>query len=78
VLYQQFEEAGTDLAQALTAKDAIAKKKAAMAPDVAKVRLLRLLFVIGEEGGFNSREGERTHEAWRAQKQDTRTQHNTT
>lgn len=35
-LYQQFEETGTDLAQALTQKDAIAKKKAAMPPDVAK------------------------------------------
>ncbi|KAL4448067.1 hypothetical protein ABPG75_005286 [Micractinium tetrahymenae] len=35
-LYQLFEEAGTDLAQALTAKEAIAKKKAAMCPDVAK------------------------------------------
>lgn len=33
---QLFEEAGTDLAQALTAKEAIAKKKAAMCPDVAK------------------------------------------
>lgn len=35
-LYQQFEEAGTDLAQAITSKDTIAKKKAAMCPDVAK------------------------------------------
>lgn len=33
---QLFEEAGTDLAQALTVKEAIAKKKAAMCPDVAK------------------------------------------
>ena len=32
---QLFEEVGTDLAQALTTKDAIAKKKA-MAPEVAK------------------------------------------
>lgn len=35
-LYQLFEEAGTDLAQALTAKEASARKKAAMCPDVAK------------------------------------------
>ncbi|PSC76929.1 diflavin flavo A [Micractinium conductrix] len=35
-VYQLFEEAGTDLAQALIAKDTIAKKKAAMNPDVAK------------------------------------------
>jgi flavin reductase (DIM6/NTAB) family NADH-FMN oxidoreductase RutF len=35
-VYQLFEESGTDLAQALTQKDAIAKKKAAMAPGVAK------------------------------------------
>jgi hypothetical protein len=34
-LLQLFEEVGTDLAQALTTKDAIAKKKA-MAPEVAK------------------------------------------
>lgn len=34
-LYQQFEEAGTDLAQMLTAKDVIAKKKAAMPNDIA-------------------------------------------
>lgn len=36
VTYQQFEEAGTDLAQALTQKDVIAKKKSAMSSDVAK------------------------------------------
>lgn len=35
-LYQLYEEAGTDLAQALSAKDTLAKQKAAMAPDVAK------------------------------------------
>ncbi|KAG7675217.1 hypothetical protein Ndes2526B_g08081 [Nannochloris sp. 'desiccata'] len=35
-LYQLFEESGTDLAQALSQKDAIAKKKAAMSPEVAK------------------------------------------
>ena len=35
-LYQLFEESGTDLAQVLTQKDAIAKKKAAMSPEVAK------------------------------------------
>lgn len=33
---QLYEEAGTDLAQALSAKDTLAKQKAAMAPDVAK------------------------------------------
>lgn len=33
---QLFEEAGTDLAQTLTAKEAIERKKAAMCPDVAK------------------------------------------
>ena len=33
---QLFEEAGTDLAQALTAKEAIERKKAAMCPEVAK------------------------------------------
>ena len=35
-MYQLFEESGTDLAQVLTQKDAIAKKKAAMSPEVAK------------------------------------------
>lgn len=35
-LYQLFEESGTDLAQALTQKDTIAKKKSAMSPEVAK------------------------------------------
>lgn len=34
--YQLFEECGTDLAQALTQKDSIAKKKSAMSGDVAK------------------------------------------
>ncbi len=33
---QLFEEAGTDLAQTLAAKEAIERKKAAMCPDVAK------------------------------------------
>jgi hypothetical protein len=33
---QLYEEAGTDLAQALAAKDVIARTKAAMCPDVAK------------------------------------------
>lgn len=33
---QLYEEAGTDLAQALTAKEVIERKKAAMCPDVAK------------------------------------------
>ena len=33
---QGFEEAGTDLAQALVAKEAMAKKRAAMSNDVAK------------------------------------------
>jgi flavorubredoxin len=35
-VYQLYEEAGTDLAQALAAKDVIARTKAAMCPDVAK------------------------------------------
>ncbi|KAI7837261.1 hypothetical protein COHA_008875 [Chlorella ohadii] len=35
-VYQLFEEAGTDLAQTLAAKEAIERKKAAMCPDVAK------------------------------------------
>ncbi|KAI8476040.1 MAG: flavoprotein [Monoraphidium minutum] len=48
VLYQQFEEAGTDLAQALTAKDAIARKKAAMPADIAKAvgRLSSGLYIV--------------------------------
>ena len=33
---QRYEEAGTDLAQALTLKDATTKRKAAMSADVAK------------------------------------------
>lgn len=46
--YQQFEEAGTDLAQLLTQKDVIAKKKAGMAPEVAKslARLSTGLYVV--------------------------------
>ena len=46
--YQAFEEAGTDLAQALTAKDAMAKKKAAMAPGVARAlgRLSSGLYIV--------------------------------
>lgn len=48
VLYQQFEEAGTDLAQALTAKDTIARKKAAMPADIAKAlgRLSSGLYIV--------------------------------
>ncbi|GAX73438.1 hypothetical protein CEUSTIGMA_g890.t1 [Chlamydomonas eustigma] len=47
-LYQGFEEAGTDLAQALIAKDSIAAKKAAMPADVAKAlaRLSSGLYVV--------------------------------
>jgi len=47
-LYQQFEEAGTDLAQALTAKDVIARKKQAMSADVAKAlaRISSGLYVV--------------------------------
>mmetsp|Transcript_9557 Transcript_9557/g.20353 ORF Transcript_9557/g.20353 Transcript_9557/m.20353 type:complete len:623 (+) Transcript_9557:94-1962(+) len=47
-LYQGFEEAGTDLAQSLTAKEVIAKKKAAMCPDVAKAiaRISSGLYVV--------------------------------
>ena len=47
-LYQAFEEAGTDLAQALTSKDAIAQKKAAMSPDIAKsiARISSGLYVV--------------------------------
>ncbi|KXZ42718.1 hypothetical protein GPECTOR_122g459 [Gonium pectorale] len=46
--YQLFEEEGTDLAQALTAKETIARKKAAMGPDVAKAlaRLSSGLYVV--------------------------------
>ena len=45
---QGFEEAGTDLAQALTSKAAMAKKKAAMGPEVAKAlaRLSSGLYVV--------------------------------
>ena len=35
-LYQQFEEAGTDLAQSIISKENIAKKKASMSPEIAK------------------------------------------
>jgi len=47
-LYQKFEEAGTDLAQLLTAKDAIAKKKAAMPADLARAmgRLSSGLYIV--------------------------------
>lgn len=50
-LYQQFEEAGTDLAQMLTAKDAIAKKKAAMPPDMAKAigRLSTGIYIVSAQ-----------------------------
>ncbi|KAG2499462.1 hypothetical protein HYH03_002409 [Edaphochlamys debaryana] len=46
--YQLFEEEGTDLAQALTAKESIARKKAAMGPEVAKAlaRLSSGLYVV--------------------------------
>lgn len=45
---QEFEEVGTDLAQALTQKESIAKKKAAMPADVAKAlaRLSSGLYVV--------------------------------
>jgi hypothetical protein len=45
---QMFEEAGTDLAQALTQKDAMAKKKSAMPADVAKAlaRVSSGLYVV--------------------------------
>ncbi|MEW5306825.1 MAG: hypothetical protein WDW36_009263 [Sanguina aurantia] len=47
-VYQMFEEAGTDLAQVLTQKEVIAKKKAAMAPEVSKAlaRLSSGLYVV--------------------------------
>lgn len=35
-IYQLYEETGTDIAQAISQKEAIAKKKAAMSPEVAK------------------------------------------
>eukprot|EP00884_Botryococcus_braunii_P015500 jgi/Botrbrau1/2633/Bobra.145_1s0051.1 len=46
--YQRYEEAGTDLAQTLTAKEVIAKKKAAMSADVAKAmaRISSGLYVV--------------------------------
>ncbi|EFJ49873.1 hypothetical protein VOLCADRAFT_89311 [Volvox carteri f. nagariensis] len=46
--YQLFEEEGTDLAQALTAKETLARKKAAMSSDVAKAlaRLSSGLYVV--------------------------------
>lgn len=47
-VYQQYEEAGTDLAQVLTQKDVIAKKKDAMTADVAKAlgRISSGLYVV--------------------------------
>lgn len=47
-MYQEYEESGTDLAQALTQKDAMARKKAAMSNDVAKAlaRLSSGLYVV--------------------------------
>ncbi|GLC40020.1 hypothetical protein PLESTB_001519900 [Pleodorina starrii] len=47
-IYQLFEEEGTDLAQALTAKETLARKKAAMSNDVAKslARLSSGLYVV--------------------------------
>lgn len=46
--YQQFEEAGTDLAQSLSQKDSIARKKQAMCADVAKAlaRISSGLYVV--------------------------------
>ncbi|CAL8463908.1 g3443 [Coccomyxa elongata] len=46
--YQEFEQTGTRLAQALTQKDSIARKKAAMSNDVAKAlaRLSSGLYVV--------------------------------
>lgn len=45
---QGYEEAGTDLAQALTQKDKIARTKAAMSPEIAKAlaRLSSGLYVV--------------------------------
>ena len=45
---QAFEETGTDLAQALTQKDSLARKKAAMGNDVAKAlaRLSSGLYIV--------------------------------
>ncbi len=45
---QGYEEAGTDLAQALTQKDKMARAKAAMKPDVARAlaRLSSGLYVV--------------------------------
>jgi len=47
-LYQAYEEAGTDLAQALTQKEVIERKKSAMCPDVAKAlaRISSGLYVV--------------------------------
>lgn len=56
-IYQLYEECGTDLAQALTQKDSIAKKKSAMAPDVSKAmaRISGGLYIVtagrAAEGG---------------------------
>lgn len=48
MLYQAFEEAGTDLAQALTTKEVIARKKAAMCGEVAKAlgRISSGLYIV--------------------------------
>lgn len=45
---QEFEQTGTRLAQALTQKDSIARKKAAMSNDVAKAlaRLSSGLYIV--------------------------------
>ncbi len=53
--YQLFEECGTDLAQALTQKDSIAKKKSAMSGDVAKAlaRISGGLYIV-TAGNANS------------------------
>jgi len=56
-LYQLFEESGTDLAQALTQKDTIAKKKAAMSPDVSKAlaRVSGGLYIVTAGQGTGAR-----------------------
>lgn len=56
---QEYEEAGTDLAQALTKKDKIVRQKAAMPPNIAKAlaRLSSGLYIVtaatsGAKGGW--------------------------
>ncbi|CAG9467029.1 unnamed protein product [Pedinophyceae sp. YPF-701] len=52
-MYQLYEETGTDLAQQLTSKEAIAAKKAAMSADVAKAlaRVSGGLYVVTASNG---------------------------